>query len=293
MENSRLVMDKTIATMSPTERETLLKDLTEKARQIRVDIVTMIHAAKSGHPGGSLSGTDLITALYFYKLRHNPKDPQWKDRDRFILSKGHVCPLLYAQLAESGYFPVEELMTLRKTGSRLQGHPHRLKTPGVEQTSGSLGQGLSVANGIAMALKLDNSPARVYCLIGDGESQEGQIWEAAMSAAHYKLDNVCAIYDYNHLQIDGRVEDVMDVGPVADKWRAFGWNVIEIDGHDMAAITKAYDEAETVKGKPSVILANTVKGKGVSFMENVASWHGTAPNDEQLKTALMELKGSN
>jgi transketolase len=291
MENSELVMEKKpIAQMEPAERKILLARLAKAARQIRVDIVTMIHAAKSGHPGGSLSATDLVAALYFHKLRHRVEQPDWPDRDRFILSKGHVCPLLYAALAESKYFPREELLTLRKTGSRLQGHPHRLKTPGVEMTSGSLGQGLSISNGLALALRLDHSPARVYCLIGDGESQEGQIWEAAMSAAHYKLDNVCGLYDYNHLQIDGFVEDVMDVAPVADKWRAFGWHVIEVDGHDLAQIVEAYDQAEGIKGKPTLILAHTVKGKGVSFMENIASWHGTAPNDEQLKQALKELE---
>jgi len=267
----------------------LIETLTAKARVVRQHIIWMITKAGSGHPGGSLSAVELVVALYFHKLRHNPKDPKWPERDRFLLSKGHACPVWYAALAEAGYFPVETLMTLRQFGSILQGHPDMKRTPGVECSSGSLGQGLSVANGIALGAKLDKKSYRVYVLLGDGECEEGQVWEAAMAAAHYKLDNLCAIQDYNGFQIDGPIDKVMSPLPLAEKWRAFGWNVITIDGHNFQEIINAYDLAETVKGKPTIIVARTVKGKGVSFMENKAEWHGKAPTPEQGEKALKEL----
>jgi len=249
----------------------------------------MITAAGSGHPGGSLSSTDLMTALYFNKLRHRPKEPSWPDRDRFVLSKGHCAPVLYACLAESGYFPVTQLLTLRKLGSCLQGHPSCRSLAGVEVSTGSLGMGLSVAVGMALGAKLDKKNIRVYCLMGDGETQEGQIWEAAMSAGHYHLENLCGIIDYNHLQIDGRVEAVMNIAPVADKWRAFGWHVIEIDGHDFKQILSSYDQAAANQDKPTMIVAHTIKGKGVSFMEDKEEWHGKAPSKELAAKALQEL----
>lgn len=260
--------------------------LTEKARQLRVDIVKTLHRSRSGHTGGSLSAIDMITALYFHKMRHRPADPSWPDRDRFVLCKGHAAPAQYVALAEAGYFPKEDLMMLRRLGSHLQGHPDSKGTPGVEVCTGSLGQGLSMANGIALGLRLDNRASRVYALLGDGELQEGQVWEAAMAAPHYRLDNLCAMVDCNGLQIDGEVAKVMNVAPVADKFRAFGWNVLEIDGHDMAAVLAALDQAETCTGKPTVIVARTVKGKGVSFFENKASYHGVTPSDEELPRAL-------
>ncbi len=267
----------------------LIKDLERKAKKVRCLIVSMIANAGSGHPGGSLSSSDLVVALFFARLKHDPKNPKWPERDRFHLSKGHCCPLLYAVLAEDGYFKVDELLTLRKLGSILQGHPDR-RTPGIEAASGSLGQGLSVSLGMALAGKIDKIPYRVYCLMGDGETQEGNIWEAAMAASHYKCDNICAMLDYNGFQIDGKTKDVMNIDPVADKWRAFGWHTIEIDGHDMRQILAAYDEADSVKGKPTIIIANTIKGKGVSLMENVCDFHGRAPNAEETKKALEELK---
>jgi transketolase len=260
-------------------------------KDVRADIVKMTAAAGSGHPGGSLSSVELLTALYFNVLNHRPEEPNWPDRDRFILSKGHVCPVLYSVMARTGYFPVEELMTLRKFGSRLQGHPNVKALPGLESSSGSLGQGLSIANGLALAAKLNNKSYRVYCLMGDGELQEGQIWEAAMTAPHYGLDNVCAIVDYNNLQIDGKCDEVMGINPLAKKWESFNWHVIEIDGHDLAQVLKAYEEAANHKEQPSVIIAHTTKGKGVSFMENVAGWHGKAPNKEELEKALQEIYG--
>jgi len=263
--------------------------LKAKAKSIRRDILTMLESAGSGHPGGSLSMVEILLVLYDYSLRHNPKEPSWPKRDRFILSKGHGCPALYAILADCGYFSKDELSTLRKQGSRLQGHP-QMGLPGVEISSGSLGQGLSISDGIALALKMDKIPARVYCMMGDGETQEGQVWEAALSAAHYKLDNVCAIIDYNKLQIDGFVCDVKNIEPLDDKWRAFGWNVIEADGHNIAALEDAFDAAEACKGKPSIIIAHTVKGKGVSFMENKCEWHGVAPKKDELEKALKELE---
>ncbi len=263
--------------------------LEKKCTEIRKDILIMLNEAKSGHSGGSLSSVEIMVALYFYKMRVNPSKPYWEGRDYFILSKGHVCPALYATMAHAGFFPKDELMTLRKFGSRLQGHPHWLKLPGLETSSGSLGQGLSIANGIALALKLDKKPNRVYCLLGDGELQEGQVWEAAMTAAHYQLDNVCAIVDYNNLEIDGFVEDVMGIYPLAEKWKSFNWHVHECDGNDIASVMKALDHASQVKRKPSVIIAYTTKGKGVSFMENVDVWHGKAPKDDQLEQALAQL----
>ena len=219
----------------------------------------------------------------------DPENPDWEDRDRFILSKGHVAPVLYSVLARKGFFPTEELKTLRQFGSILQGHPHKMSTPGLDCSSGSLGQGLSVANGIAIGLKKQNKDSRVYCLLGDGELQEGQIWEAVMTAAQHKLDNVCAIVDYNHVQLDGTTEDIKDLGDLVEKWHAFGWNVIEVDGHNLEAVLKAFAMAAAFKGKPTVLIANTVKGKGVSFMENDCNWHGTAPNADQLAQALEEV----
>lgn len=261
------------------------------ARQIRRDIVTMTHAAGSGHPGGSLSAADLLAALYFTdQFRCDPSNPDWDERDRFILSKGHTAPVMYSVLARRGFFPPEELTTLRQLGSRLQGHPKKDATPGLDCSSGSLGQGLSVANGIAYALRRRGSDARVYCLMGDGELQEGQVWEAAMFAPQHGLDNVCAIVDYNNVQLDGKVDEIKDVYPLREKWEAFRWNVIEVDGHDVGAIYAAYEAARACKGKPSVILVRCVKGKGVSYMENSAKWHGTAPNDEEYAQAMAELE---
>ncbi|MDO8662205.1 MAG: transketolase [Candidatus Omnitrophota bacterium] len=265
-----------------------IKELEEKAKQIRRLIIQMIAKAGSGHPGGSLSSTDLITALFFSILKHDPKNPKWPDRDRFHMSKGHCCPLWYAVLAESGYFPKETLSTLRQLGSILQGHPDR-RTPGVEVSSGSLGQGLSIALGMSLAAKVDKKDYRVYVLLGDGETQEGNIWEAAMAAAHYRRDNLCAILDYNGFQIDGATSVVMNLDPVASKWKAFGWHTLEIDGHDMRQILAAYDEAKIIKDKPSIIIARTIKGKGVSFMENVVDFHGRAPTQEEAARALKEL----
>ena len=266
--------------------------LERKANAIRKHVLIMIYTARSGHPGGSLSYTDIITALYFKIMNHRPNDLHWADRDRLVLSKGHAAPAYYAALAESGYFPMEELASLRKLGSRLQGHPSRSKTPGVEMSTGSLGQGLSVSNGIALAAKLDGKGHRIYCLCGDGEMESGQIWEAAMLASHFKLDNVTAFVDKNGLQIDGPTEKVMSSEPLVDKWRAFGWNVIEIDGHDMREIVTACQRADQVKGRPTIIIARTIKGKGVSFMEGSLRFHGTPPNDEELEQGLRELEGA-
>ena len=263
-----------------------IAELEEIARKLRVAIVRTLHKSQSGHTGGSLSAIDMVTALYFNKLRHDPANPAWEKRDRFVLCKGHAAPAQYVALAEAGYFPREDLMMLRRLGSHLQGHPDSKSTPGVEVCTGSLGQGLSMANGMALGLRLDGSASRVYALLGDGELQEGQVWEAAMAAGHYRLDNLCALVDVNGLQIDGEVAKVMNVLPVAEKFRAFGWNTLEIDGHDMAAIVAALDEAETVKGRPTVIVASTIKGKGVSFFENKASYHGVPPSDDELPRAL-------
>lgn len=267
-----------------------IKELEEKAQIIRQHTVKMITEAGSGHPGGSLSAADIITALYFHVMNIKPKEPKWPDRDRFVLSKGHAAPVLYAALAEKGYFDIQELLTLRKTGSILQGHPDMKSTPGLEMSTGSLGQGLSAANGMALAGKLDGKGYRVYVLLGDGEMQEGQVWEAAMASAHYKLDNLTAFVDHNRLQIDGPVEEVMSPEPIAEKFEAFGWNVIKIDGHNFKDIIEAVNKAKATKGKPSVIVAETVKGKGVSFMEDQVGWHGKAPDKEQMEKALEELQ---
>ncbi len=265
------------------------KMLATKANEMRKHIIRMIANAKSGHPGGSLSCADLLAVLYFDVMNVDPKNPQWEDRDRFIMSKGHACPALYAALALKGYFPEEELMTLRELHSRLQGHPYSGKCPGVDVSTGSLGQGLSIANGIALGARFNKKDYTTYCLLGDGESEEGQIWEAAMTAAHYKLDNLIAFIDYNHLQIDGTIEDVIGNVDIQAKWEAFGWNVITVDGHDVDAIGAAIKVAKTVKGKPSMIVLNTIKGKGVSFMENQVGWHGKAPSEEEVAQALKEL----
>ncbi|MFH0876555.1 MAG: transketolase [archaeon] len=267
-----------------------IKKLKKTANKLRQLIIKMIHAAGSGHPGGSLSSVEIFTALYFDVMKHDPKKPDWDGRDRFVLSKGHVCPALYAAMAVSGYFPEEELLTLRKLGSRLQGHPHMLKLPGLEMSCGSLGQGLSLAAGICIGLKMDKKPNRVFCLMGDGELDEGQIWEAAMTAAHYKLDNLVGIVDVNGLQIDGWTKDVKNLEPLFDKWRSFGWHVLEADGHNVSDVIDKLREAEHIHSKPVAILCHTVKGKGVSFMENNAGWHGKAPNDEELKKAIEELQ---
>lgn len=263
--------------------------LKQRARDVRIEILKMLTVAGSGHTGGSLSGADIVTALYFFKMRHKPDAPDWRERDRFILSKGHAAPLLYAVLALAGYFDKGLLTTLRKIDSPLQGHPSSRMLKGVEVSTGSLGQGLSISNGIALGLKLDGLDSRVYCLLGDGELQEGQIWEAAMTSSHYRLDNLCVIIDNNGLQIDGFCDDVMKVEPIDDKWKGFGWNVIDIDGHDMAQITDALNRAENEKGRPTVIVARTVKGKGVSFFEGRAEYHGMAPTSDELARALKEI----
>ncbi|MCD6575551.1 MAG: transketolase [Nanoarchaeota archaeon] len=273
--------------MVPDESlEKLVNSLELTAAKVRKHIIEMTYEAGSGHPGGSLSATDIITALYFHVMRYERNN---LNRDRFILSKGHAAPALYAVLAEAGLIPIEELKTLRKIGSRLQGHPSSAFLPYVEISTGSLGQGLSVANGIALAGKLDKRGYRVYVLLGDGEIQEGQVWEAAMTAGNYKLDNLCAILDYNHLQIDGKVSEVMNIKPVKEKWEAFGWNTLVVDGHDFYKLIRAFDEARNTKDVPTIIIAQTTKGKGVSFMENEVGWHGKAPNEEQKEIALNEI----
>ena len=270
-------------------RERDVTFLKKQAKLVRIEILKMLALAGSGHTGGSLSAADIVTVLYFSKMRHRPDEPNWKERDRFILSKGHAAPLLYAVLAMTGYFNISMLKTLRKLGSPLQGHPCSRVLPGVEISTGSLGQGLSVSNGIAIGMKIDNLSSRVHCLLGDGETQEGQVWEAAMTAAHYRLDNLCAIVDLNGLQIDGPVSKVKGIEPVAPKWSAFGWHVIEIDGHNMEEILNGLDEAEKVKEKPTMIIAHTIKGKGVSFFEGKVEYHGMAPTHEELEKALKEL----
>ncbi len=266
-----------------------LARLCEAAKNVRLGIIEATHAAKSGHPGGSLSITDVLTYLYFEEMNIDPQNPKMENRDRFVLSKGHCAPALYSVLANRGYFPVEELTTLRKLGSLLQGHPDMTLTPGVDMSAGSLGLGISSAAGMALAAKLDGKDYRVYTAVGDGESEEGQVWEACMFAAHYKLDNLCVIIDWNGLQIDGPVDEVMNPTPHDKKLEAFGFHVISVDGHDFNAIAAAFAEAKTVKGKPTAIIAKTVKGKGVSFMENKVNWHGSAPNDEQYAQAIAEL----
>ncbi|MEZ5400527.1 MAG: transketolase [Bryobacteraceae bacterium] len=267
-----------------------LAQLQTMCKTIRRHIIEMTGAAKSGHPGGSLSAVEILVSLYFGgHLRHDPKNPSWPQRDRFILSKGHACPVLYAVMAEAGYCPVDQLNTLRQMGSIYQGHPDRRFLPTLEASTGSLGQGLSLVIGMGLAARLDKSPSRAYVVLGDGEIQEGQIWEGAMFAAYHKLDNVCAIVDYNKIQLDGWVKDIMDVEPLAEKWRAFGWHAIELDGHDLEAVGRAFTEAAATKGKPTVLVANTVKGKGVSFMENNPKYHGVAPTAEEVALALKEL----
>ena len=269
-----------------------ITELKAMSRTVREDILTMVYKAGSGHPGGSLSATDLMVGLYFGgMMKVDPQNPDWDGRDRFILSKGHVAPVVYSVLARKGFFPVEELGTLRRLGSILQGHPHKQSTPGLDCSSGSLGQGLSIANGLAIGFRKQNKSHRVYCLLGDGELQEGQVWEAVMTAAQNKLDNLCAIVDYNHVQLDGTTEQIKDLGDLAAKWHDFGWNVIALNGHDMNQVLKAYEMAAAYKGKPSVLIADTVKGKGVSFMEGDCNWHGNAPNAQQLEQALAEIRG--
>ncbi|MFB0557434.1 MAG: transketolase [Dehalococcoidia bacterium] len=265
-------------------------ELKEMAKKLRRHVITMIVTAGSGHPGGSLSAADIITVLYFKVLHYNPGNPQWPDRDRFILSKGHAAPILYAALAETGYFPVAELATLRKLDSRLQGHADRKFTPGVEMSAGSLGMGLSFAIGVALAARLDSKSYRTYVLLSDGECEEGQTWEAALSAAHFKIDNLTAVVDCNGMQLSGRTRDIMNLEPFTRKWQAFGWHTIDIDGHDFDQILPACQEAEKIKGKPTVIVARTIKGKGVSFMENNAAFHGKAPTLEEAEKALKELE---
>jgi len=265
----------------------LLKD---KANEMRKDIVKMVCAAKSGHPGGSLSAADIMSVLYFHEMNVDPQNPKDPKRDRFVLSKGHAAPVLYSALAERGYFDKELLETLRKFGSPLQGHPDMKKLKGVEMSTGSLGQGLSAGNGMALSAKIFGDDFRTYVLMGDGEQQEGQIWEAAMTASHYKLDNICAILDFNNLQIDGKVSEVMGISPIDKKWESFGWNVIIVDGHDIEALIDAFEKAKLCKGKPSIIIANTIKGKGISFMEDKYEWHGVAPSVEEMEKAIAELE---
>ena len=266
-----------------------IRELESIAKRVRRHSIRMIYQAGSGHPGGSLSGTDVMVALYFHIMKHDPKRPDWTDRDRFVLSKGHAAPALYAVLAESGYFPVEELDTLRKMGSRLQGHPCMGKTPGIEMSTGSLGHGLAAGNGMALAAKLDRKLYRIYVLLGDGEMDVGETWEAMMLASHYKLDNITAYVDRNKLQLDGPTEKIMSLEPLADKWKAFGWHVIEINGHNMKEIIHATNEAKSIKGKPTVVICHTIKGKGVSYMEGTTHFHGKAPNDQEYQQAMKEL----
>lgn len=268
-----------------------IKELEEIARNVRRGIIDAVYFGKSGHPGGALSCTDILVDLYFNEMNIDPKNPRMEDRDRLILSKGHASPAIYSVLANRGFFPVEDLKTFRDIGSYLQGHPDLNKVPGVDMTSGSLGQGLSVANGMALAGKIDNKDYYVYVVLGDGEIEEGQVWEAAMSSAHYKLNKVIAFVDSNGLQIDGAVTDVMNVTPIKEKFDAFGWNTIEIDGHNFTEIQEAIAKAKQSEDKPTAIIAHTTKGKGVSFMENQVGWHGKAPNDEEYKIACEELSG--
>ena len=269
-----------------------VEHLKAKAKEVRLNIIEMIYEAQSGHPGGALSAADVVTALYFDLMRVNPKDPHWPDRDRFILSKGHGCPVWYACLAMRGYFPMEELKTLRKFESILQGHPDMKKTPGVDMTAGSLGQGLSAGVGMALEGKLVEKDYLVYVVLGDGELNEGQVWEAASAANKYKLDNLVAVIDRNRLQMDGFCEEVMPMEPIGKKFEAFNWHVTRIDGHDMRKVLVTLEEARDVKGRPACVIADTVKGKGVSYMENVREWHGKVPSPEQYETALREIRGA-
>ncbi|OVE82053.1 transketolase [bacterium K02(2017)] len=265
-------------------------ELTDIAHQLRINILTMVHGAKCGHFGGPLSCIDMLTGLYFHKLKYDPKNPRWEDRDRFVLSSGHMCAALYAVLAKKGVFSEDKLSGFRKMGSDLQGHPKFNLDLGIEMSTGSLGQGLSVSNGMALAAKMDNKDYRVYSMETDGGTQEGMVWEGMMTAAHYKLDNRCVLFDLNNVQIDGYMSDVKDINPVGDKFRAFNWHVIEIDGHNMQEICAALDEAETIKGKPTAIIGKTILGKGVSIFENKPQYHGVAPNDEEFATAMQELQ---
>jgi transketolase len=279
-----------MATSGTVKPNLSIEEMQVMAKKIRRDIINMIGTAGSGHPGGSLSAVEILTALYFKVLNHNPADPHWEDRDRFILSKGHAAPLLYASLSESGYLPEDELCTLRKIDSRLQGHPECGLTPGVEMSGGALGQGLSFGIGIALSARLNAKQYYTYVLMGDGELDEGQVWEAAMAAAHFKLDHLIAIVDNNGLQIDGWNKDVMNLEPLNAKWKSFNWNVLECQGNDIAEVVKTFELAKKSVGQPAVILAHTVKGKGVSFMENIPDFHGKAPNAEEIKIALKELE---
>ena len=266
-----------------------IKDLKLIANDIRKDTISMTYHAQSGHPGGSLSSAEILTVLYFRVMNHDSKKPFWEDRDRFVLSKGHGCPALYAALSRARYLPANELLTLRKIDSRLQGHPSKADLPILEASTGSLGQGLGIAVGLALASKLDRRENRIYCLMGDGEQNEGEIWESAMAAAHYHLDNLCAILDHNYLQIDGDTRKIMNTDPIDKKYESFGWHVIKVDGHNIKQLLHAFEKARHVKNKPTIIIASTVKGKGVSFMENQAGWHGKAPNKEQAEQAISEL----
>lgn len=266
-----------------------VEELASICRTTRRQILEMITAAKSGHPGGSLSAVEIMVTLFFDVMRHDSKNPFWPDRDRVILSKGHACPVLYSVMAQAGYTPEDQLNTLRKLGSIYQGHPDVRFIPAVEASTGSLGQGLSIGLGMAAGTKLDNRPSRHYVILGDGEIQEGQIWEAAMYAAYHKVDNIVCIVDYNKIQLDGFVKDIMDVEPLVDKWISFGWHTLNIDGHDIPALQKAFAEAAATKGKPTCIIANTIKGKGVSFMENNPKYHGVAPTQEELEKGLQEI----
>ena len=268
-----------------------ISELETIAKKIRLHSIQMIYQAGSGHPGGSLSSADVLAALYFHIMKHDPKRPDWPDRDRFVLSKGHAAPALYAVLAMSGYFPVEELSSLRKMGSRLQGHPCMQKTPGVEMSTGSLGHGLAAGNGMALAAKLDRKLYRIYVIVGDGEMDVGETWEAAMLASHYKLDNITVYLDRNKLQLDGPTEKIMSLEPLSDKWKAFGWHVIEINGHNMKEIIHATNEAKGVKGKPTIIICHTIKGKGVSYMEGSLHFHGKAPDKQEYEQAMKERGG--
>ncbi len=266
-----------------------VEELQAICRTVRRDIITMLTAAKSGHPGGSLSAVEILVTLYFDVMRHDPRNPKWPDRDRFILSKGHCAPVLYSIMAECGYTPKDQLNTLRKLGSMYQGHPDVRFIPALEASTGSLGEGLSLGIGMALATQLDGRPSRTYVMLGDGESQEGQVWESAMFAPDKKVDNLVVIIDYNKIQLDGFVKDIMDLSPLAEKWKAFGWHVIELDGHSIPALQAAFAEAEQTKGKPTAIIANTIKGKGVSFMENNPKYHGVAPTEAEEKVALQEI----
>lgn len=270
----------------------LIKELEEKTQRFRIEIIKMIYNAQSGHPGGSLSAVDSLTCLYFHQMKIKPENPLWEDRDRFILSKGHAAPALYVILAELGYFSKENLSTLRQIDSILQGHPDMRKTPGVEISTGSLGNGLSIGIGMALSAKLCKKDYRIYVLVGDGECDEGEIWEAAMAAAKYKLDNLTAICDFNRVQLDGPIDEVMPLDSLPEKWKAFNWSVVQINGHKMNEILKALDEANQIKDKPTIIIAHTIKGKGVSFMENKFQWHGKAPNREEYEIALQELEAT-